>query len=346
MRSSRPIQPVRNGFTLIELLVVIAIIAILAAILFPVFAQAKAAAKKSQSLSNTKQTGTAFAIYLADADDLMPLAYPFDDNGTMLSGPAGSVPYFNALVPANAQTWNLAPLEYIRWSQMMWANSIQPYMKNIEIMDTPFSIPYPDSFYQSLTSRPLSSLPRTHMTMNGLLNQYSSTAITSPSTVPLIYYGNGKESYHGRAYTSPYLRCRAVGTPGAPAAPCMFNPSGAAQAGQAAVTRGDTYEFTYNPANDTTWTHGEGFVAAFADTSAKFLKTTRSGTNTGNRAEPGYTYDTRGWDGATSTGGGSVVTPARCFTSGSSVGYLSWFRPDQTSSYALGGVSMAVPCNG
>ena len=49
----------KRAFTLIELLVVIAIIAILAAILFPVFAQAKAAAKATQSLSNTKQIGTA-----------------------------------------------------------------------------------------------------------------------------------------------------------------------------------------------------------------------------------------------------------------------------------------------
>ena len=59
----------KRAFTLIELLVVIAIIAILAAILFPVFAQAKAAAKASVSLSNTKQIGTGQQIYLADYDD-------------------------------------------------------------------------------------------------------------------------------------------------------------------------------------------------------------------------------------------------------------------------------------
>ncbi|MBN9501381.1 MAG: hypothetical protein BGO01_01025 [Armatimonadetes bacterium 55-13] len=57
------------GFTLIELLVVIAIIAILAAILFPVFAQAKAAAKKTQALSNIKQLGTATYLYMNDWDD-------------------------------------------------------------------------------------------------------------------------------------------------------------------------------------------------------------------------------------------------------------------------------------
>lgn len=64
-------RSVKAGFTLIELLVVIAIIAILAAILFPVFAQAKAAAKKTQSLSNMKQIGTALHLYVNDYDDTL-----------------------------------------------------------------------------------------------------------------------------------------------------------------------------------------------------------------------------------------------------------------------------------
>lgn len=63
----------RLGFTLIELLVVIAIIAILAAILFPVFAQAKLAAKKTSDLSNMKQIGTATLMYCGDYDDTLPL---------------------------------------------------------------------------------------------------------------------------------------------------------------------------------------------------------------------------------------------------------------------------------
>jgi prepilin-type N-terminal cleavage/methylation domain-containing protein len=61
-----------QGFTLIELLVVIAIIAILAAILFPVFAQAKDAAKKTQDLSNLKNIGTAINLYATDHDDTLP----------------------------------------------------------------------------------------------------------------------------------------------------------------------------------------------------------------------------------------------------------------------------------
>ena len=59
----------RKAFTLIELLVVIAIIAILAAILFPVLAQAREAAKKSQSINNMKQLLLAAQMYLGDNDD-------------------------------------------------------------------------------------------------------------------------------------------------------------------------------------------------------------------------------------------------------------------------------------
>jgi len=61
-----------QGFTLIELLVVIAIIAILAAVLFPVFAQAKASAKQSVCLSNMKQIGLGFGLYVSDNDDRLP----------------------------------------------------------------------------------------------------------------------------------------------------------------------------------------------------------------------------------------------------------------------------------
>ncbi len=65
----------RSGFTLIELLVVIAIIAILAAILFPVFAQAREKARAISCLSNQKQLGTAVLMYVQDYDEVTPLAY-------------------------------------------------------------------------------------------------------------------------------------------------------------------------------------------------------------------------------------------------------------------------------
>ena len=63
----------RPGFTLIELLVVIAIIAILAAILFPVFARAREAARGTSCRSNLKQLGSAIQMYTQDYDELMPI---------------------------------------------------------------------------------------------------------------------------------------------------------------------------------------------------------------------------------------------------------------------------------
>ncbi len=75
------VQDMRKAFTLIELLVVIAIIAILAAILFPVFAQAKESAKQVVCMSNMKQLCTASIIYMGDCDDVWFPALTYDDIG-------------------------------------------------------------------------------------------------------------------------------------------------------------------------------------------------------------------------------------------------------------------------
>ncbi len=82
----------KRAFTLIELLVVIAIIAILAAILFPVFAQAKFAAKKTVDLSNAKQIGTTVKLYLADSDDQMPIFYAYNTQVPPGPSPEGLTP--------------------------------------------------------------------------------------------------------------------------------------------------------------------------------------------------------------------------------------------------------------
>lgn len=88
----------RSGFTLIELLVVIAIIAILAAILFPVFAQAKLSAKKTAAISNSKQHGTSMMMYMTDFDDQFPIlayggAFAYDFTPNVVSWPEAMQPY-------------------------------------------------------------------------------------------------------------------------------------------------------------------------------------------------------------------------------------------------------------
>jgi prepilin-type N-terminal cleavage/methylation domain-containing protein/prepilin-type processing-associated H-X9-DG protein len=81
----RPARKPR-GFTLIELLVVIAIIAILAAILFPVFAQAREKARQSSCMSNTKQLGTGMMMYVQDYDETYPQAYFYKNNTAVTNG--------------------------------------------------------------------------------------------------------------------------------------------------------------------------------------------------------------------------------------------------------------------
>ncbi|MER3495897.1 MAG: hypothetical protein C4320_03280 [Armatimonadota bacterium] len=99
----------KRAFTLIELLVVIAIIAILAAILFPVFAQAKLAAKKTTSLSNIKNQETGIQLYQGDADDIIPFSEAGCDNdNTAVQWYATVYPYIKSgSTYRNAQTGNL-----------------------------------------------------------------------------------------------------------------------------------------------------------------------------------------------------------------------------------------------
>ena len=104
----------KKAFTLIELLVVISIIAILAAILFPVFAQAKEAAKKTACLSNTKQMALGLQMYTGDSDDTLPNTSWEQETA---SGYPGT---FNPQNPTGAY-------------QIHWTYLVQPYVHNWNI---------------------------------------------------------------------------------------------------------------------------------------------------------------------------------------------------------------------
>jgi len=111
----------QQGFTLIELLVVIAIIAILAAILFPVFAQARSKARQAMCLSNMKQIGLAFSMYTQDYDENMCPVY--------IQGAATPSP--TTEVAEGGLLWYKE--DYLK----TWHKLLLPYTKNVFVFKCP-----------------------------------------------------------------------------------------------------------------------------------------------------------------------------------------------------------------
>ncbi len=109
----RPKAATHSGFTLIELLVVIAIIAILAAILFPVFAQAREKGRQTACLSNMKQMGTAMLMYTQDFDEAMINHYYGDYDSDITYAPGSTKVLYQ------------------------WMDAVQPYTKNAAIFNCP-----------------------------------------------------------------------------------------------------------------------------------------------------------------------------------------------------------------
>ena len=112
----------RNAFTLIELLVVIAVIAILAGLLFPVFARAREAARATVCLSNMKQIGTALTLYLEDNDETFPMSR-FPDASHHLGpcqAPGDSIPLGNL----DGTSYN-------------WKRAVGPYLKSVAVLQCP-----------------------------------------------------------------------------------------------------------------------------------------------------------------------------------------------------------------
>jgi prepilin-type N-terminal cleavage/methylation domain-containing protein len=126
----------KKAFTLIELLVVIAIIAILAAILFPVFAQAKAAAKKAGAISNQKQLGLGIILYTGDWDDKYPQTDACEQGSSL--NPKFKAASYNGSGSTGCGVPSATVANgYNRVNSYSWQKWIMPYVKSVDLFSHP-----------------------------------------------------------------------------------------------------------------------------------------------------------------------------------------------------------------
>jgi prepilin-type N-terminal cleavage/methylation domain-containing protein len=305
----------RKAFTLIELLVVIAIIAILAAILFPVFAQAKEAAKKTSALSEIKQMNTGMIIYTTDSDDIFPCSMSQRAAGTWRFSNLHPFPQ-NAIVGGG---WDAAGISNQVAAQ--WANATYSYVKNYDLYHpstTRFDTPGSAGF----TYAPGVVHASNGLSMNGLLQFLSSSQIEQPSVVPMVW-GNSDTSTDGFAYAGPVPRCDLATTPGD--GNCRFSAGGPAQSGRAAGNQ----SFFAVPFSGKVWDFGTGNIFGRTDSSAKYRKT-------GFAIQPNLTQDPFSDPYAFVTADFKQFAYYTCDLpdgddgSASGFGYVCFFRPDRT----------------
>jgi prepilin-type N-terminal cleavage/methylation domain-containing protein len=242
----------RKAFTLIELLVVIAIIAILAAILFPVFAQAKLAAKKTADLSNNKQLGLGLLMYSNDFDDGAPMAYP-GDLIDLFTTPA------NRDYSANPNLRNC-----------VFANSMYPYIKNWALWKSPGAtkdwLPFAASGNPGGANYPNPTGFAMSYTFNAYMNTWVLSSVDSPADAALFWPGEGVEDVPGFSYGMPLIPTKTNGfiQPGQyPGDNYVFQNSGA----NCVVTYGlfsGTSDFSFNLFTN-------GFNMAKSDGHAKYV---------------------------------------------------------------------------
>ncbi|MCG9896116.1 MAG: prepilin-type N-terminal cleavage/methylation domain-containing protein [Fimbriimonadaceae bacterium] len=242
----------RSAFTLIELLVVIAIIAILAAILFPVFAQAKAAAKKTQDLSHIKQLATGTMIYTSDYDDTFPLAYAVSSTGFW---------YTTFLIETPADWPAGFSQAYYDENRTHVLNSTFPYTKNGEMLKSTAGVD------RTIAGANYNNRNRAFFTtnyqFNGTLNSWSATAVNQPSQLPMYSQNRGTMNIRGFGTSNPFLQCPNSGQP------CVFQPSSPTCSPFGSGRNGQWSEMLFN-STYTQWVHGRGQIVVHADTSTKW----------------------------------------------------------------------------
>ena len=180
MKSLSPPQrkTISQGFTLIELLVVIAIIAILAAILFPVFGRARENARRSSCMSNLKQLGLGMIQYTQDFDEKYPQPAVPDDGDYGALWPDD--------FPVNAYSGGTGPdLTYNPNSPLSWAAVILPYTKSTQIMSCP-SLKRVDYWADTYAIE-----MNVSYTYNKLLAWNSLSSIVNPSASIMMHEGFG-----------------------------------------------------------------------------------------------------------------------------------------------------------
>jgi prepilin-type N-terminal cleavage/methylation domain-containing protein/prepilin-type processing-associated H-X9-DG protein len=266
----------KRAFTLIELLVVIAIIAILAAILFPVFAQAREKARGVSCLSNTKQLGLALIMYTQDYDETYPLAY-------------GSYPGIGWLsnyghdVPAN---WETEDPGVVAAYSAFWANSTAPYIKSAALYACPSGPEYRWPLNVAGIDYSQAIHPWTNLAYgyNGLLHDYAQAGVNTPAGLIMLWEGFGKVSIAGNAFSYPLLDCTKQ-----PDGPCHYvpNSSGKDCYGGASYNNGEASFFLQlGPNGEATLTteliHTGGVNAVLADGHSKWRRV-------GATPAPGFT---------------------------------------------------------
>ncbi|WP_309687847.1 DUF1559 domain-containing protein [Armatimonas sp.] len=167
------------GFTLIELLVVIAIIAILAAILFPVFAQAREKARQTACLSNLKQIGVGLMMYTQDYDEVLPgnhTGAPHNNQGDAgLTNAAGTTNPLGFMTPEVAVGSTVV---------RNWQRDIQPYIKNLQVYLCPNTTPR--SSFSAGSAYAESNVPGAgngSYFLNGIVSSKALAAIPAPADI-------------------------------------------------------------------------------------------------------------------------------------------------------------------